>query len=88
MYAVIGSLNLNAIFGKLSLFCLEIFHIQLPYLLNNINNNNNNQVDYNTFLNIWDVFDMNNNSKIECNNKMASLSLINIIIIYLPYIKI
>lgn len=74
--------SLNYVFGKLSLLCLEILHIQIPNVLYN-------KTDELIFLTIWDVFDESKEIKcIEKHNDKSLLSLSDLIIIYLPMIKI
>ena len=74
--------NLNDVFGKLSLFCLEILHIQIPHQLNLSTSNSSN------FLTIWSVFD--DQFKVQCNeaNESNLHSLSSVILIYLPLIRI
>ena len=88
--------NLNDVFGKLSLLCLEIIHIQIPITLKTFFKINQNDLDINNqrFLTIWDVFDVNDDNndnniyKVKCDNNINSSSLSYTIITYLPLIKI
>ena len=64
--------NLSNVFGKLSLLCLEIVHVQVPHALNlaqYFNLEQSKQIKYDDFLTIWDVFD-DNKSKVQCNENV------------------